>query len=104
MDWDPHPGQLVVCVDDDYQNELGIKEIVLGHVYTIRAVTDPDELFAVLCGRPLDEPGVMLVEVHRPSSPDLGETPFGAYRFKPVDDKRLEVFRKAQAPTDEVPA
>ncbi|MBE1208141.1 hypothetical protein [Aminobacter carboxidus] len=94
---------LVICVDDAKQNALGVKEIVRGHVYTVRAVTEPDVLLLTIFGRPLDELGILLVEVLRPSNdPELGEIPFGAYRFRPVDEKRLAVLRKAQAPTDEV--
>jgi len=80
-----HPGQTVVCVDDTFTNVFGTVEIVRGRTYTVRAVVDPDPLFSKLFGRPLDEPGVLLVEVLRGVDPEYGEWPFGAYRFRPLD-------------------
>lgn len=78
-------GQPVVCVDDSATNDIGVIEIVSGRIYTVRAVVDPDELAAAAFGRPLDEPGLLLVEVTRPLLPEIGEIPFGALRFRPID-------------------
>ncbi len=96
---DLYPGQLVVCVDDSSHNRYGTKEIVRGRVYTIRAVVDPDPLFATLNRRSIDEPGVLLLEVRRETYPDLGEVPFGAYRFRPLGE-----LSRAELPAEEVPA
>lgn len=86
MSYQPHPGMLVVCVDASETNSYGHVELVLGQVYTIRFVCDPDPLISRIFGRPLDEPGVLLVEVRRPVDPEYGEFAFGAWRFRPLDD------------------
>lgn len=103
MDWPPRPGQLVCCVDDKPTNSYGIIEIVRGQIYTVRQVTDPDELIAFYLGIDL-EPGLLLKEVKRVPEPDLGEIPFRLSRFRPIDPDGIEIFRRMLAPTDLVPA
>jgi len=93
-----HPGQPVVCVDDAFTNVFGTNEIVCGRTYTVRAVVEPDPLMSKLFGRPLDEPGVLLVEVRREVDPEYGEWPFGAYRFRPLDQTEYGVETAERVP------
>lgn len=104
MDWQPFAGQMVVCVDDAPTNAFGIAEIELGAIYTVREVVDPDEFIAFCLGSDPTELSITLEEVRRERIPDLGEVPFRLSRFKPLDPKRIEIFRRMLAPTDRVPA
>lgn len=84
-----HVGQLVVCVDDAPLNPLRISAredgLRRGAVYTVR---DTLTFRGEAC--------VRLAEIVRPiRSDDDFETPMLARRFRPVDEKRIEVFRKA---------
>lgn len=91
-------GQKVVCIDDSPTNMLGLVEIRRGNVYTVRAVTPPDELISVAFGRPLDEHGLLLEEVLRPvDDAELGEMPFGCFRSRPLDDAAQGVERITEA-------
>jgi hypothetical protein len=98
MSWTPAPGMKVVCVDDSNTNCWNIVEIVAGRIYTVRAVVDPDELANTFFGRPLDEPGVLLVEVNRPKEPELGEMPFAAARFRPLDGETVGIVAGEAVP------
>lgn len=98
MSWTPAPGMKVVCIDAADTNEQGIPEIVEGAVYSIRAIVDPDELANMLFGRPLDEAGLLLVEVHRVPLPELGEVPFAVSRFRPIDDMVAQITRNVAVP------
>lgn len=93
-----HKGQKVVCIDDSSTNILGLPELRLGDVYTVREVTPPDELVSAYFGRPLDEHGLLLEEVLRPvADAELGEMPFGCFRFRPLDDVSSRAARATEA-------
>ncbi|TPL40663.1 hypothetical protein [Mesorhizobium sp. B2-4-6] len=104
MDWQPFVGQLVCCIDDAPTNAFCITEIERGTIYTVRAVTDPDEFIAYYLGGDPAEIGLMLEEVRRERIPDLGEVPFRLSRFRPLDPERIAIFRRLLAPVDGVPA
>lgn len=90
-------GQKVVCIDDSRHNQFGMAEIVRGRVYTVRGVSPPDELVSWHFGRPLDEEGLLLEEVRRPiDDPEMGEMPFGSFRFRPVDETPKATLRDAE--------
>ena len=95
-----HVGQLVVCVDDsNVPSDWHIKGIhysyeldglTKGVIYTIRDV--------YICTMHHKEV-VRLVEITRDHHELYGgETPYAAYRFRPVVETRLDVFRKMLAP------
>lgn len=86
-----HIGQRVVCVDD--------KGLTAGRVYTVREVTVS----------PIDNSeAIRLIEIIRPIGPGDGgnEPPYRFFRFRPVDETRLEVFRAmlVTPPRELVPA
>ena len=90
------PGLLVVCVDDrNWLNPYSISaHPVKGRVYTIRTI-DPDR------------GGMVRLEeiINPPEDHGWGffEGRFLASRFRPVDDTKLEVFRKiAASPKDRI--
>lgn len=92
-----HVGQLVLCADDDFDpNQIrrwpGVTFPRRGVVYTVRdAFVEPR-----FTPRPHDL-FLRLVEiVNKPQETYIGpyETMFGANRFRPLDDSRLEVFRQ----------
>jgi hypothetical protein len=97
-----HVGQLVVCIDDSPHPELlvsgfrpvgDLDGLRRGTIYTIRDVNVPWISFRC--------PGVRLVEIarnNRTTQTDPNdEPPYGTFRFRPVDEKRIEVFRKIAA-------
>lgn len=90
-----HIGQLVVCINTEKFGCGAQTFPVKGRVYTVR------ELFTYN-----GEPHVHLNEIVNP--PDdfpagYGEPWFNAKRFRPVDDKRIEVFRRiATSPKERI--
>jgi len=95
-----HVGQLVVCVDDgtvpsewhrkDIQYDGVLDGLTKGVVYTIRDVYIDDIH---------NKEVVRLREIIRPMhwSMDV-EPPYAGYRFRPVVETRLDVFREMLAP------
>lgn len=78
-----HPGQLVECIDDVLRDNHGTLDgLTKGHVYRVR--------WAGCMGRK-KLAGIRLHEI-TDREPDV---PYYADRFRPVDDDRLAVFRKA---------
>lgn len=107
MDWHPREGMSVVCVDASDTNQFGRQELVHGTVYTIRRVVDEDPLLIAWLGPRWSGFGIMLAEVRRPiEDEEYGEVPFGGWRFRPLDERRIDVFRQmlAPAPREAVPA
>ena len=95
-----HVGQLVVCVEDrpylfrvpghEYRSEM--HGLTKGSIYTIREVdvVHPDGHHV----------GVRLEEIRRPGK----DCPYVNYRFRPLDESRLTVFRQmlVSPPTKEL--
>lgn len=82
-----HVGQLVVCVDDApncFGHETRVRR---GYVYTIQQIIPELAPWRVTEW----SEGVLLIEV-QPREECEG---FAAKRFRPVDDNRLAIFRKA---------
>ncbi|PWJ93567.1 hypothetical protein C8D77_101246 [Mesorhizobium loti] len=99
---DYHLGQLVACVDGNWQynmpgqNPDGVTLPRKGQVYRIRSrVFLQSYLF------------LLFDEIHNselPSPTGPFEPVFDARSFLPLDPKRLDVFRQQHAPVDRVPA
>ena len=89
-----HVGQLVVCVDDvpipGYSPEM--HGLTKGIIYTVRG-------FGI--GRCFNDKCVYLKEIIRPIK-DGHEAPFSMWRFRPVVETRLDVFREMLAPVPNV--
>lgn len=91
-------GQMVVCVDGDFRGVHPLDKTLCqfparGRIYTIRG-------FLV---RPDDGLGLLLEEIVNPAdyySDGYGEPAFFAYRFRPVKETNIEIFRKLVAPID----
>lgn len=93
-----HVGQLVICVRDDIQRPFDETTPRKGVVYTVRELVQHAE----------DRVGVKLVEIiNAPQFYANGcrECSFTSEAFRPLDDSRLDVFRKAltDAPVDMEP-
>ena len=100
MSWEFRPGMRVVCINDSYTPEgrlaLAIHNIQKpkkGRVYTIRDVmSEPIQGHLV----------VRLVEIVNAPAPyinsDIIEPFYLAKRFRPLDEKRLDVFRQHLVP------
>jgi hypothetical protein len=90
-----HPGQLVVCVNDDaFYGGWCVCGLRRGTVYTVR---DTEECAGFYI------PGVRLREIDRSICRNARhqfpvDFPFGAFRFRPIDETRLAVFRQALTP------
>lgn len=95
MSWEFKPGMRVVCVNDDFgadapavSTRLGITLPTKGTVYTLREV--------VKCGC-CTHLNVRLAEIRNPIIRMLDggqdEPAFGDFRFRPLDESRLDVFR-----------
>jgi hypothetical protein len=97
MSWEFKPGVRVVCVFDDWppgfkeQEQLrhGSAFPVKGRVYTLRDVVISEDTRELL---------VRLVEIVNPPvvilwDGSIGEPLWGAFRFRPLDESRLDVFR-----------
>lgn len=97
MSWEFKPGMRVVCISDEWmpgfkeQEQLrhGSDFPVRGCVYTLRDVIIAEDTGDLL---------VRLVEII--NSPvvilwdgSIGEPLWGAFRFRPLDETRLDVFR-----------
>lgn len=99
---DYHLGQLVACIDDNWQYNLpekspdGVTLPRKGQVYRIRTrVFLRSDLF------------LLFDEIHNPGLPSPTgpfEPVFDARSFLPLDPKRLDIFRQVLAPVDRVPA
>lgn len=76
-----HVGQLVVCVDDTPRLYSG-KRLVRGHIYTVT-------------GENIDAFGAYGISVAEAKARGTGY--FLADRFRPIDEARIEVFRKIAA-------
>jgi hypothetical protein len=96
------PGRLVACIDDGFvfrdchaKVELPVK----GKVYRIRAVVIHPIILPDL-GRTRIE-FLRLAEIVNPEFPTMigfYEPSFEASGFRPLDDRRLDVFRRKSAP------
>lgn len=97
MSWKFKPGMRVVCVSDEWmpgfkeQEQLrhGSAFPVKGRVYTLRDVIISEDTGELL---------VRLVEIVNPPvvilwDGTIGEPLWGAFRFRPLDENRLDVFR-----------
>lgn len=89
------PGDLVVYVDDKgMEGGVGDETFpVLGSYYRVREATLHPRFL---------EPAILLEEIINPphryktaTGVDVYEAPWRSRRFRPVDPRRLEVFRKA---------
>jgi hypothetical protein len=76
-----HVGQLVVCVDDA-PHFYGGKRLTKGRVYTVT-------------GDAIDHAGDYGISVAEATARGTGY--FLASRFRPVDEKRIEVFKRIAA-------
>lgn len=86
-----HPGQLVECVDAAIPSNIDLEFTVpdldgltRGRIYTVR-----------WAGRFTRNTGDTIYGVHLAEITRGKEVPYFAGRFRPVDDSRLDVFRKA---------
>ena len=86
-----HKGQLVVCVDcTTMVGRDADMELEKGKVYTIRWVGIFDHPEHGLIHT------VRLVEILRGQdqwAPQYADIPFLSWRFKPLDERRLDIFR-----------
>lgn len=89
-----HVGQLVCCIDD--RRYLPADGLVKGRVYVVQR-TDAPVLFDCDDGLESHQPVWLEGECRGPSC-GWPDTPFAAYRFRPLDDTRLSVFREMLAP------
>lgn len=88
---DAYVGQHVVCVDDDWGGyadqavTMGCRLPEKPRVYTIRQIAE--------C---IDGVGFRLIEIVNPKVARYGkeEPTFCASQFKPLDESRLDVFRR----------
>lgn len=104
MSWaDYQPGRRVVCVTDFGKNET-LRQIctvlpVKGRVYTTR------ETKIGQSSKSPEDLGLMFVEFrsfarpHHPRRFVEGEVSWAADEFKPLDETRLDVFRRMLAPS-----
>ena len=88
------PGSLVECIDDGqrYPNSPGFwpgGEIQRGHIYEVEG--------AAGLGWVGGEQTIHLVRVRDGENPRVG---FAISRFRPVDDGRIEIFRRLVANLD----
>ncbi|TJV51126.1 MAG: hypothetical protein E5Y01_16185 [Mesorhizobium sp.] len=100
------PGSLVVCVFNKFVDLSGIapRGVVMPRTGTVYTVRDFDPMAAKYG---TTRAYIHLVEiVNRPWDTRWGvhEPSFDLAAFKPVDDSRLEIFRKMLTPVDRVPA
>lgn len=97
MDWEPRVGMRVVCINDQprHWEEDGYIYPNKGHIYTIRQVVF-DNL----------KTGLLLVEIHNPTLNGDGEAYFNCRNFRPLDERRLDIFRSilTKAPSEKEPA
>lgn len=91
-------GEFIVCVNDDpvFITKTGdrmLDGLRKSTVYTVREI--------LICPA-WHVPAVKLKEIVRPvKNISFGEVPYGALRFRPVDPKRIEVFRSLLNPVRE---
>lgn len=81
-----HVGQRVVCVDDSNWSDDHIKHPIKGRIYTIREI---DTIGGI--------DGFWLEEIINPIKTycdGVCEAGFKRERFKPLDEKRLDIFRE----------
>lgn len=86
-----HIGQRVVCVDDSGIDSRVLNKPIKNKIYTIRTVDDNG----------FNKLGLRLVEIKNNAglvvSPKNGihidEVCFKESRFKPIDEKRIDIFR-----------
>ncbi len=95
-----HVGQKVVCVDDR-PAQLG-DALVKGAVYTVRWVGEWAWTGTKLPEYPKAGVGLRLLEhprslITRLATGDIVEPPFSSYRFRPVEYKAMEIFRRIAA-------
>ena len=104
-----HVGQLVVCAEDDpvgicevgssklFEAEYLLKK---GEIYTIRKLVSKYPFLEPGASSPHKELAVWLEEVVR--SDTLGsDLPFGARRFRPVKNAKIEIFTQMLNPVKE---
>jgi hypothetical protein len=102
-----HVGQLVVCVDDILSNvvspHLGSppgKLLEKGRIYTVRKVGPAIRFIDYRTRKFVHDTPVWLEEVVR-SQGKWHDEPFGGVRFRPVDERKIEIFTKMLAPVKE---
>ena len=86
------PGSLVICVDDNWKPNYGESCPQKNWTYTIREI--------VFCRHER----YLLEEIKNPSHHyvcGFGEASFSAFRFRPVRDDSIDIFRKLAEPKDE---
>lgn len=91
-----HVGQRVVCVDDIKANSKPSTILTKGRVYTVRRVISAWPYWPI-CKFQSGQ-GIWLQEITREVDRDGREHPFNAERFRPLDERRLDVFRRLLAP------
>lgn len=91
MDWEPRVGMRVVCL-----NNVGAAMLSNGAVYTVSGVYEKGGRSEYLGHGNF---GVLLQEVKVPPRMDG----FHPARFRPLDERRLDVFREMLAPTPKQP-
>lgn len=86
-----HVGQLVICVDDVFPAEVAYGDETMvsrGHTYTVReAFLEYEGTHTITVAE--------IVNTPREYSDGLVEFHFAVTRFRPIDDSKIEVFRKA---------
>lgn len=83
---DFHVGQEVVCVDDSPHPNYGPSTVKLNRHYTVTAVLEP----IYQCFSRRQECGIRVLEA-------AGNGPRNAFcssRFRPIDNSKIEVFRR----------
>jgi hypothetical protein len=102
-----HVGQLVVCVNDAVSNVIFLdldtlpgKLLEKGRIYTVRKVGPPKKFLHYATREFVNDTPVWLEEVVR-SQGEWHDEPFGSVRFRPVDERKIEIFTKMLEPVKE---
>jgi hypothetical protein len=103
-----HVGQLVVCADDNASNLVFFdfdapptgKLIENGRIYTVREIGPARNFRDHRTRKIVQDVPVWLEEVVR-NQGEWHDEPFGARRFRPVDERKIEIFTKMLEPVKE---
>ncbi len=102
-----HVGQLVVCVDDTSSHLVFFdadapsgKLLEKGRIYTVRKVDSLKKFRHHTTCKFVSDTPVWLEEVVRTQG-EWHDEPFGARRFRPVDESKIEIFTKTLEPVKE---
>lgn len=97
MDYDPQPGMLVACINDDWP--IGESPLTRGRVYEVAAVGVMLGLSIGPTSIGMDQVAIQLVGVTHPQQEKATRNGdfvgFDPLRFRPVRDDALDVFREA---------